>query len=44
MTEIKDKEGRFILVKCKLDNKEVTLFNVHATPGSDMVFYGKAFD
>lgn len=44
MSEIKDKEGRFILVKCKLDNKEVTLFNVYAPPGSDMVFYRKVFD
>lgn len=44
MSEIKDKEGRFILVKCKLDNKEVTLFNVYAPPGRDMVFYGMVFD
>ena len=36
MSEIKDKEGRFIL-----DNKEVTLFIVYAPPGSDMVFYRK---
>ena len=44
MSEIKDKEGRFILIKCKLDNKEVTLFNVYAPPGSDMGFYGKVFN
>jgi hypothetical protein len=41
MLEIKDKEVIFILVKCKLDNKEVTLFNVYSPPGSDMVFYRK---
>lgn len=44
ISEIKDKEGRFILVRCKLDNKEVTLSNVYAPPGSDMVFYRKVFD
>lgn len=44
LSEIKDKDGRFIVVKCKLDNKEVTLFNVYAPPGRDMVFYGMVFD
>lgn len=30
--EIKDKEGRFVLVEGKLDNKDVTLLNVYAPP------------
>lgn len=44
ISEIKDKEGRFIIVKCKLDHKEVTLFNIYAPPGSNKAFVRKIFD
>lgn len=43
-SEIKDKEGRYILVKGKLDNKEVTLFNVYAPPGDTKSLFKKIFD
>lgn len=33
LSEIRDKEGRFVLVKGKIDQKEVTLFNVYALLG-----------
>lgn len=44
LSEIKDKEGRFIMVQGKLDHKEVTLLNVYAPPGSNRVFYTKILD
>lgn len=44
ISEIKDKEGRFILVKGKLDHKEVTLLNIYAPPGSNKTFFKKMFD
>ncbi len=44
ISEIKDKEGRYILVKGKLDHKEVTLLNIYAPPGSNKVFFKKIFD
>lgn len=34
ISEVKDKEGRFVLIKGKLDNQEVTLLNVYAPPGA----------
>ena len=37
LSEVKDKEGRFVLVKGKLDNEEVTLFNVYATPREQQI-------
>lgn len=44
VSEIKDKDGRFILVKGKLDHKEVTLFNIYAPPGSNKAFFKNIFD
>ncbi len=34
ISQINDKEGRFVLVKGKIDQKEVTLFNVYAPLGA----------
>lgn len=39
-----DKEGRFTLVKGKIEGKQVTLFNIYAPPGSPMSFFKKVFD
>lgn len=44
ISEIKDNEGRFILLRGRIDRKEVMLLNVYASPGSDMSFYGKIFN
>lgn len=43
-SEMKDKDGRFVLVKGKLEEEEVTLFNVYAPPGSTKSFYKKLLD
>lgn len=44
VSETKDKEGRFVLVKCRIDQQEVTLLNIYAPPGSRVSFYKKVFD
>lgn len=44
VSEIRDKEGRFVLVKCKIDQREVTLFNIYAPPGSQASFFKRVFD
>lgn len=41
ISEIRDKDGRFVLVKCKIDQREVTLFNIYAPPGSETSFLKK---
>lgn len=43
ISEHKDNEGRFILIRGKLGHKEVTLCNVYAPPGSDLAFFKKIF-
>ena len=43
-SETKDREGRFIMVKGKLDDKDMTLLNVYAPPGSNKTFYKTIFD
>lgn len=42
--EIKDKEGRFILIKGTIDHIEVTLLNVYMPPGHDRSFIKKIFN
>ena len=42
--EIKDKEGRFILIRGKMDHKEVTLLNVYMPPGHDKSLFRKVFN
>ena len=39
-----DKEGRYIMVKGKLEGEVVTFFNIYAPPGSDWKFYRQMFD
>lgn len=39
-----DKEGRFIMVKGKLEGEVVTFLNIYAPPGSDWIFYRHMFD
>ena len=36
--QIKDTEGRYILVKGYIDHKQVTLLNVYRPPGNDKTF------
>ena len=43
ISEIRDKESRFVLVKGKIDQREVTLFNIYAPPGSQISFFKKVF-
>lgn len=43
-SETKDKEGRFVMVRGKLDDRDVTLLNMYAPPGSNKTFYKKIFD
>lgn len=42
--EIKDKEGRYVIVKGKIEEDMVTLINVHAPPDSDKHFFKSLFD
>ena len=44
ISQINDREGRFVLVKGKIDQKEVTLFNVYAPPGSNITFFRRIFE
>uniref|UniRef100_A0AAR2LBR0 exodeoxyribonuclease III n=1 Tax=Pygocentrus nattereri TaxID=42514 RepID=A0AAR2LBR0_PYGNA len=43
-SEIKDKEGRYIFVKGKIDNNEVTFCNVYAPPGERWTLFDKIFN
>ena len=42
--EIRDKEGRYVIVKGKIDNNIVTLVNVYVPPGSDKTFLKSVFE
>lgn len=39
ISELKDKEGRYIMITGKIDGNLVSLFNVYIPPGSDWSFY-----
>ena len=43
LKETGDKEGRYIIVKGKLENEMVTLINVYAPPESDKLFFKTLF-
>uniref|UniRef100_A0AAR2KM44 exodeoxyribonuclease III n=1 Tax=Pygocentrus nattereri TaxID=42514 RepID=A0AAR2KM44_PYGNA len=43
-SEIKDKEGRYIFVKGKIENNEVTFCNVYAPPGERWTLFDKIFN
>ena len=42
--ETKDKEGRYIIVRGKIQNELVTLVNIYAPPESDKCFFKNMFD
>uniref|UniRef100_A0AAX7VBZ1 exodeoxyribonuclease III n=1 Tax=Astatotilapia calliptera TaxID=8154 RepID=A0AAX7VBZ1_ASTCA len=42
--EVSDKEGRYLLIKGKLENKLVTLVNIYAPPGSKKSDYKDLFN
>lgn len=42
--ELSDREGRFVMVKGKLEGEMVTFLSVYAPPGSDWGFYRHIFD
>lgn len=39
LSEKKDKEGRFICIKGKINGTQVTIFNIYAPPGSQWSFF-----
>lgn len=43
-SEIKDKDGRFILIRGQIEGMPLTLFNVYAPPGCDFSFFQKIFN
>ena len=44
LKEIRDNEGRFVLIKGKLENTMVTMINVYAPPESTKCFFKTQFD
>lgn len=44
LTEIKDREGRYILIKDKIDGKKITLINVYAPFCSKKAFFKNIFN
>uniref|UniRef100_A0A3B3XJ11 Reverse transcriptase domain-containing protein n=1 Tax=Poecilia mexicana TaxID=48701 RepID=A0A3B3XJ11_9TELE len=43
IAEHKDKEGRYVLLRGKLEQEEVTLCNIYAPPGSSIDFFKEVF-
>lgn len=44
LKEVRDNEGRFVLIKGKLENSMVTMINVYAPPESTKCFFKTLFD
>lgn len=44
LKEVRDNEGRFVLIKGKLENTMVTMINVYAPPESTKRFFKNLFD
>ena len=44
ISTIKDKEGRFIMIKGKIDGNMFTFYNIYIPPNSDLSFYMQVFD
>lgn len=44
LSEVSDKEGRYIVISGKIDDTTITLCNIMPPLGSDFVFYRKIFD
>jgi len=42
--EIKDREGRYIIVKGTIDKTKVTLVNIYAPPENGKYFFGALLD
>lgn len=42
--EERDKEGRYVLIKCQIENRLITLVNIYAPPESDGSFFKEIFD
>lgn len=44
LSDKKDKDGRYVLIKGRIDGFPVTILSVYAPPGSDWVFYKQLFE
>lgn len=44
LSVISDKEGRYLMVKGRMEGELVCFLNIYAPPGSDWVFYRQLFD
>ena len=44
ISEIIDKEGRYIIVSGRIHDVIITICNIYAPPGSDFAFYRNIFD
>lgn len=44
ISEVCDKEGRFVKITGRVEGSEITILNVYAPPGSEWSFYRSIFD
>lgn len=44
LSVISDKEGRYVLVKGRLEGVLISFLNIYASPGSNWIFYRQMFD